>query len=147
VHEQGILRSSTVPASPTVQAQAAQAQALAGRIAAELDYVGVLAIEFFAAKRGPVFNEMAPRVDNSGHWTIEGALTSQFENHIRAICGLPLGATGRTAPKIVMHNLIGAEVGTWAELLRDPAAHVHLYGKDEARPRRKMGHVTRLLPA
>jgi 5-(carboxyamino)imidazole ribonucleotide synthase len=145
VHADGILRSSTVPGGPLVQAQAAQAQTLAGRIAEELDYVGVLALEFFAAKRGPVFNEMAPRVHNSGHWTIEGALSSQFENHIRAICGLPLGATARTAPRVVMHNLIGAEANGWEELLRDPAAHVHLYGKGEARPGRKMGHVTRLL--
>jgi 5-(carboxyamino)imidazole ribonucleotide synthase len=145
VHADGILRSSSVPASPQIQVQAAQAQGLAGRIATQLDYVGVLALEFFAAKRGPVFNEMAPRVHNSGHWTIEGALSSQFENHIRAICGLPLGATDRTAPRVVMENLIGAEVAEWADLLRDPAAHVHLYGKGEARPGRKMGHVTRLL--
>ena len=145
VHADGILRSSCVPASPQIQAQAALAQALAGRIATKLDYVGVLALEFFAAKRGPVFNEMAPRVHNSGHWTIEGALSSQFENHIRAICGLPLGATDRTAPRVAMENLIGSEVDEWAELLRDPAAHVHLYGKGEARPGRKMGHVTRLL--
>jgi len=145
VHEQGILRSSTIPAGNEVLAQSVQAEALAGRIAEELDYVGVLAIEFFAASSGPVFNEMAPRVHNSGHWTIEGALTSQFENHIRAICGLPLGATGRTSPRVVMRNLIGAEADGWEELLRDPAAHVHLYGKGEARPGRKMGHVTRLL--
>ena len=92
-----------------------------------------------------MFNEMAPRVHNSGHWTIEGALTSQFENHIRAICGLPLGATGLTAPRVEMRNLIGDEAEGWQEILADPAAHLHLYGKGEARPGRKMGHVTRLL--
>ena len=90
-HNRGILARSTVPASPLIASQIAEARALAGKIAAELDYVGVLAVEFFATAAGPVFNEMAPRVHNSGHWTIEGALTSQFENHIRAICGLPLG--------------------------------------------------------
>jgi 5-(carboxyamino)imidazole ribonucleotide synthase len=89
---------------------------------------------------------MAPRVHNSGHWTIEGALTSQFENHIRAVCGLPLGHTGLTAAKVEMRNLIGEDAHRWAELLRDRSAHLHLYGKDEARAGRKMGHVTRLLP-
>jgi 5-(carboxyamino)imidazole ribonucleotide synthase len=88
---------------------------------------------------------MAPRVHNSGHWTIEGALTSQFENHIRAICGLPLGATGLVVPLVRMENLIGADVGRWPDLLADRAAHLHLYGKAEARPGRKMGHVTRLI--
>jgi 5-(carboxyamino)imidazole ribonucleotide synthase len=89
---------------------------------------------------------MAPRVHNSGHWTIEGAITSQFENHIRAVCGLPLGSTARAAPRVEMRNLIGADADGWREILTDPAAHLHLYGKSEARPRRKMGHVTRLFP-
>jgi 5-(carboxyamino)imidazole ribonucleotide synthase len=88
---------------------------------------------------------MAPRVHNSGHWTIEGARTSQFENHIRAICGLPLGATDLTAPRVEMRNLVGAEAESWQGVLADPAAHLHLYGKGDARPGRKMGHVTRLL--
>jgi 5-(carboxyamino)imidazole ribonucleotide synthase len=88
---------------------------------------------------------MAPRVHNSGHWTIEGALTSQFENHIRAICGLPLGATDLTAPRIEMHNLLGGDAESWREILSDRAAHLHLYGKGQGRPGRKMGHVTRLL--
>ena len=88
---------------------------------------------------------MAPRVHNSGHWTIEGALTSQFENHIRAICGLPLGATDRVVPRVEMRNLIGDEAERWREILADPAAHLHLYGKGEPRPGRKMGHVTRLI--
>ncbi len=99
--------------------------------------------EFFATEEGPVFNEMAPRVHNSGHWTIEGAVTSQFENHIRAICGLPLGDTGLTAPRVEMENLIGEDADRWAEILAEPGAHLHLYGKT-VRPGRKMGHVTGL---
>jgi 5-(carboxyamino)imidazole ribonucleotide synthase len=85
---------------------------------------------------------MAPRVHNSGHWTIEGALSSQFENHIRAICGLPLGATELVVPRVRMKNLIGEDVASWREIMADKTAHVHLYGKGEARPGRKMGHVT-----
>ncbi|MGE5723135.1 MAG: 5-(carboxyamino)imidazole ribonucleotide synthase [Sphingomonadales bacterium] len=145
VHHDGILRTSTVPAGEAVAAQAEAARQLACSIAEALGYVGVLALEFFAAAEGPVFNEMAPRVHNSGHWTIEGSLTSQFENHIRAICGLPLGATALTAPRVAMDNLIGDEADRWREILADPAAHLHLYGKRETRPGRKMGHVTRLL--
>ena len=87
---------------------------------------------------------MAPRVHNSGHWTIEGALTSQFENHIRAICGLPLGLTTLAVRGAVMRNLIGDEAHDWPAILADPANHLHLYGKAAARPGRKMGHVTRL---
>ena len=127
-------------------AQADEAAALAQRIAAELDYVGVLACEFFVGVDGPVFNEMAPRVHNSGHWTIEGAECSQFENHIRAICGLPLGATTLTGREATMENLIGDDADRWAELLAEPGAHLHLYGKGTARPGRKMGHVTRIRP-
>jgi 5-(carboxyamino)imidazole ribonucleotide synthase len=92
-----------------------------------------------------VFNEMAPRVHNSGHWTIEGAITSQFENHIRAICGLPLGDTGLAAASVEMRNIIGDAADDWAAILADPRNHLHLYGKGEARPGRKMGHVTRLV--
>ena len=101
-------------------------------------------MEFFASADRPIFNEMAPRVHNSGHWTIEGALTSQFENHIRAICGLPLGDTALAAQGVHMRNLIGADAHEWAAILADPANHLHLYGKHEARAGRKMGHVTRL---
>ncbi|WP_238995820.1 5-(carboxyamino)imidazole ribonucleotide synthase [Sphingomonas solaris] len=144
-HADGILATSTVPAGGLIAAQAPEAIALAGRIADRLDYVGVLTCEFFATDTGPVFNEMAPRVHNSGHWTIEGAITCQFENHIRAICGLPLGATALSAPRAEMRNLIGAEADEWPAILADPTAHLHLYGKHEARPGRKMGHVTRLL--
>ena len=141
-HRQGILAQSTVPARAVVAGQVEQARALAAAVAEALNYAGVLTLEFFAGESGPVFNEMAPRVHNSGHWTIEGARTSQFENHIRAVCGLPLGATDLAAPGVRMANLIGGEVHDWPRLLADPHAHLHLYGKGEARPGRKMGHVT-----
>lgn len=144
VHEAGILATSTVPAPAPVLEQVAQARAIAAKVAEALDYVGVLTLEFFASAAGPVFNELAPRVHNSGHWTIEGAVTSQFENHVRAICGLPLGSTLLAAPGVVMENLIGDEAHDWAAILADETAHLHLYGKHEARPGRKMGHVTRL---
>ncbi|RZL69168.1 MAG: ATP-grasp domain-containing protein, partial [Sphingomonas sp.] len=144
VHRDAILRHSAVPAPAAVLVQADEAAALAERIAAELDYVGVLACEFFVGADGPVFNEMAPRVHNSGHWTIEGAECSQFENHIRAICGLPLGATTLTGREATMENLIGDDADRWAELLAESGAHLHLYGKGAARPGRKMGHVTRI---
>ena len=141
-HRDAILRRSTVPAPPPVLAQAEEATALACRIAERLDFVGVLACEFFATTDGPVFNEMAPRVHNSGHWTIEGAECSQFENHVRAICGQPLGSTALTGAGVEMHNLIGDDA--WRETLTQPGAHLHLYGKGDARPGRKMGHVTRV---
>lgn len=144
VHEQAILRTSTVPAPAALADQVEAAAALAERIAAELDYVGVLACEFFATDAGPVFNEMAPRVHNTGHWTIEGAVTSQFENHIRAICGLPLGDTTLTGTGVTMENLIGADADRWLAILAEPGAHLHLYGKGEARAGRKMGHTTRV---
>ena len=145
VHEHGILERCIAPGGDDLAAAVAEAEALARRIADALDHVGVLAIEFFAAEQGAVFNEMAPRVHNSGHWTIEGALTSQFENHVRAICGLPLGSTTLAAREVQMENLIGDDVLRWREILADPAAHLHLYGKGEPRPGRKMGHVTRLV--
>lgn len=144
VHQQGILATSTVPAPAVIAAHVPQARALAAKVAEKLGYVGVLTLEFFATADGPVFNEMAPRVHNSGHWTIEGALTSQFENHVRAICGLPLGDTALAARGAVMHNLIGEDANDWAQILSDPANHLHLYGKAAVRPGRKMGHVTRL---
>jgi 5-(carboxyamino)imidazole ribonucleotide synthase len=142
-HEDGILRRSTLPAPAEIASQWTEAAALAGRVADTLGHVGVLTCEFFATAQGPVFNEMAPRVHNSGHWTIEGAVASQFENHVRAICGLPLGDTALTAPAVSMENLIGDEAERWAELLAESGAHLHLYGKT-VRPGRKMGHVTRL---
>ena len=143
-HEGGILRHSTVPAGETVLAQVAEARRFSLGIAEALGHVGVLTVEFFASADGPVVNEIAPRVHNSGHWTIEGAETSQFEQHIRAICGLPLGSTALTGAQAVMKNLIGEEVQDWTRLITEPGLHVHLYGKGEARPGRKMGHVTRI---
>ena len=92
-----------------------------------------------------VVNELAPRVHNSGHWTIEGAVTSQFEQHIRAICGLPLGSPVLTGRAVTMDNLIGDDVNRWPELVAEPRAHVHIYGKGDARPGRKMGHVTKII--
>lgn len=144
VHREGILRSSTVPSGPAISAQLEEARKAAGAIAEALGHIGVLTVEFFASAEGPVVNEIAPRVHNSGHWTIEGAFTSQFEQHIRAVCGLPPGATELAAASATMDNLIGAEIDNWPDLLADPHAHVHIYGKGEARPGRKMGHVTRL---
>lgn len=143
-HENGILAHSVLPAPAIVGEQLAEARALARKVAEELSYVGVMTCEFFATSEGPVFNEMAPRVHNSGHWSIEGAVTSQFENHVRAICGLPLGDTSAVAGRIVMDNLIGEVALDVVGHLSDPRAHLHLYGKAEARPGRKMGHVTRV---
>jgi 5-(carboxyamino)imidazole ribonucleotide synthase len=144
LHREGILRRSTVPCGHIVGPQVAEARNAAQKIANVLDHVGVLTVEFFASREGPVVNEIAPRVHNSGHWTIEGAVTSQFEQHIRAICGLPPGSTDLTARGAVMDNLIGPDVERWAELVADPQLHVHIYGKGEARPGRKMGHTTRV---
>jgi 5-(carboxyamino)imidazole ribonucleotide synthase len=143
-HGGGILRRSTVPAGGLVTPQLEDARAAAIGIAEALDHVGVLTVEFFASADGPVVNEIAPRVHNSGHWTIEGAVTSQFEQHIRAICGLPPGLTGLMRGGATMDNLIGDEIDRWPELLKERGAHLHLYGKGEARPGRKMGHVTRV---
>ena len=145
VHREGILRTSTVPPRAVIAAQVDDARKAAAGIAEALGHVGVLTVEFFAAADGPVVNEIAPRVHNSGHWTIEGAFTSQFEQHIRAICDLPPGSTDLAASSVTMDNLIGHEVHDWERLLADPQAHVHIYGKGEARPGRKMGHVTRLV--
>ncbi len=141
-HVAGILDTSRVPAPPEIAAQADEAIGLAMQVAAALGHVGVLTLEFFACADGPRFNEMAPRVHNSGHWTIEGARASQFENHIRAVCGLPLGSTELTAPDVLMKNLLGEDVHDWVKLLADRRAHLHLYGKSEVKPGRKMGHVT-----
>jgi 5-(carboxyamino)imidazole ribonucleotide synthase len=143
-HVDGILRKSEVPASALVQANADDAEWAAIVIATKLDHVGVLTVEFFATPSGPVVNEIAPRVHNSGHWTIEGSATSQFEQHIRSICGLPLGSRTRIAASVTMENLIGSEIDRWPELIAEEGAHVHLYNKGEARAGRKMGHVTRL---
>jgi 5-(carboxyamino)imidazole ribonucleotide synthase len=142
-HTDGILSLSTVPPEGLVRAQAEAAIRHTRALADALNYVGVLAVEYFAGPDGPIFNEMAPRVHNSGHWTIEGAVASQFENHIRAICGLPLGSTALTGASVAMENLIGHDADRWADFLSERDAHLHLYGKS-VRPGRKMGHVTRV---
>ena len=144
IHERGILRRSEVPAKLLHAAHSEQVIATARRLADALGHVGVMAVEFFATAQGPIVNEIAPRVHNSGHWTIEGAETSQFEQHIRAVCGLPLGAVGLTGAAVTMNNLIGDEVERWSDLVAEPGAHLHLYAKGAARPGRKMGHVTRV---
>lgn len=144
LHENGVLRRSSVPAGHPVDALAPEALGVASAIAEALGHIGVLTVEFFATSDGPLVNEIAPRVHNSGHWTIEGSVTSQFEQHIRAICGLPLGSTGRTSASATMENLLGGEIDDWPRLVAEPGAHVHVYAKGEPRPARKMGHVTRL---
>jgi 5-(carboxyamino)imidazole ribonucleotide synthase len=138
-HSDGILRFSLAPApnvSPDVQKKAEE---YATRVMDDLGYVGVLAIEFFDTPEGLVANEMAPRVHNTGHWTIEGADTSQFENHLRAIAGLPLGST-EMGGAAGMVNVIGNEPDV-ARLRELPDVHVHMYGKTPA-PKRKLGHIT-----
>ena len=142
VHEAGILATASLPPPQQVRDQQDEARALMAKIADELDYVGVLTGEFFATDSGPIFNEMAPRVHNSGHWTIEGAVTSQFENHIRAIAGLPLGSTATRALPVVMRNLIGADIDRVPGLLADDHCHVHHYSKTAVREGRKLGHAT-----
>jgi 5-(carboxyamino)imidazole ribonucleotide synthase len=142
-HEHHILRRSTVPSRLT-PAQVEDAKAIAQKIGDALDYVGVFAVELFVAANGDLLvNEIAPRVHNSGHWTIEACACSQFEQHIRAVAGWPLGDPRRHADA-VMENIIGAEADAWEALAKSGA--LHLYGKTEARPGRKMGHVTRLRP-
>lgn len=150
-HRDHILALTQVPAPGIASSTADSAMEIAQRIADAFDYVGVLAVEMFLVAEADgservVVNEIAPRVHNSGHWTIEGALTSQFAQHVRAVCGWPLGDPRRPGGVAVeMRNLIGDDVDEWAALLAEPGAHLHLYGKGEARPGRKMGHVTRLL--
>lgn len=147
-HRDHILKISRVPAA-IPDALAEQAREIAGRIATALDYVGVLAVEMFVVpgKQGPsvLVNEIAPRVHNSGHWTLDGASISQFEQHIRAIAGWPLGKPVRHG-EVTMTNLIGDEINTYEQWLTVPGATVHLYGKGTPRPGRKMGHVTQVSP-
>jgi len=146
VHQNGILAISRVPARIHHDC-AEEARRIAGKVAEALGHVGVLCVEMFQREEAPrlLVNEIAPRVHNSGHWTIDACLVSQFENHIRAIAGWPLGGTERHSDA-VMTNLIGADVERWRELAAEEGVAVHLYGKAEARPGRKMGHTTRLLP-
>jgi 5-(carboxyamino)imidazole ribonucleotide synthase len=147
-HADHILSRTEAPAA-IEPATAQRADEIAKCIADALDYVGILAVEMFVIEgaRGEelIVNEIAPRVHNSGHWTIDGAVTSQFEQHMRAISGWPLGSTERRG-RIVMDNLIGAEARRWGEILKEDGACLHLYGKSEIRAGRKMGHVTRVYP-
>ena len=148
-HASGILRTSAVPASCSGRLQAA-AQQMTARIAAELDYCGVIGVEFFVLPEDSpeplLVNEIAPRVHNSGHWTMEACAISQFENHIRAIAGWPLGSVARHSDAI-MTNLIGEEARDWRSILeKDPNASLYLYGKSAIREGRKIGHVTQISP-
>lgn len=147
-HRDHILAFTRVPAQVSVATQAAAIEA-ARKIGEALGYVGVFAVELFVVGEGAservVVNEIAPRVHNSGHWTSEGAQTSQFHQHVRAVCGFPLGSAERRG-RVEMENLIGDAALRWRELLAQPGAHLHLYGKQSARPGRKMGHVTRVWP-
>lgn len=145
-HRNHILHRSCVPAriSP---AAAAAAIGIAGKIGKALDYVGVFAVEFFLIDAGEgqvIVNEIAPRVHNSGHWTQDGAITCQFEQHMRAVAGWPLGDPASIGPA-EMINLVGPAASHWRDYLKDGRAHLHLYGKREIREGRKMGHVNRLL--
>ena len=147
VHQGGILATSRVPASIS-DSVVFEARKIAGAIADALDYVGVLCVEMFQREGEEpelIVNEFAPRVHNSGHWTLDACLASQFENHVRAICGWPLGDVNRHS-NAVMTNLIEDDVEAWPALAAEPGLGLHLYGKAEARPGRKMGHVTRLTP-
>lgn len=145
LHRDHILAESRVPGAITPEV-ADRARAIATAIAEALDLVGVLCVELFVLADGTLLvNELAPRPHNSGHWTIEACVTSQFEQLTRAITGLPLGSTERLADA-VMTNLIGDQVDDWFKIIAEPRAKAHLYGKTEVRPGRKMGHVTRLFP-
>jgi 5-(carboxyamino)imidazole ribonucleotide synthase len=147
-HKNHILSQTLVPAKVGAKATDLALQ-YAKTLASELAYVGVMAVEMFVVGQGEdehiLINEIAPRVHNSGHWTIEGAETSQFAQHIRSIAGWPLGSITRSG-LVRMDNLVGDDVEDWLVLLSDPHAHLHLYGKTEARKGRKMGHVTYVTP-
>lgn len=146
VHRDHILQFTYVPAN--IQNKTAEiAISAARKIADALQYVGVVAVEMFVTSDGSgeriIINEIAPRVHNSAHWTIDGANTSQFQQHVRAICGLPLGSVARRGT-IEMENIVGDATERWLDFLGEPNTHLHLYGKRETRPGRKMGHVTRV---
>ena len=147
-HRDHILKVSKVPAKVT-PAVAAEARRIATRIVKAFDYVGVMGVEMFVVGSGKkqtvMVNEVAPRVHNSGHWTIDGATVSQFEQHIRAVAGWPLASPKRLG-RVEMINLIGAEVNEAERWLTVPGAAVHIYGKGAPSPGRKMGHVTRVWP-
>jgi 5-(carboxyamino)imidazole ribonucleotide synthase len=142
-HEKGVLRRSVAPAKVAPET-AAQAERIAAKVLKALDYVGVIGIELFELADGRLLvNEIAPRVHNTGHWTQDGCEVDQFEQHIRAVAGWPLGPTAAHA-RVEMLNLLGEEVFGWPKYAAEPETRVHLYGKREAKPGRKMGHVNRL---
>jgi 5-(carboxyamino)imidazole ribonucleotide synthase len=144
-HRNHVLDTTIAPAR-LPEAILMHAEAIARHIAEALNVVGLIAVEMFVTQSGEVLvNELAPRPHNSGHWTIDTCLTSQFEQFVRAVCGLPLGSI-ECHSDAVMKNLLGNEVAGWREILAEPGAKLHLYGKRETRPGRKMGHVTRLIP-
>ncbi|SFR14029.1 5-(carboxyamino)imidazole ribonucleotide synthase [Poseidonocella sedimentorum] len=142
VHRDGILRTTTVPATLT-DAQRAEAVDIAARILDKLDYCGVMGVELFVTPEGLLVNEIAPRVHNSGHWTQNGCTVDQFEQHIRAVAGWPLGDGSRYAD-VQMENLIGSDIEKVADYATDACAALHLYGKTEVRAGRKLGHVNRV---
>ena len=142
LHINGILHSTTVPASLT-NAQATDAVLLAARILNELDYVGVMGVELFVTPQGLIVNEFAPRVHNSGHWTQNGCVIDQFEQHIRAVAGWPLG-DGKRHSDVRMENLIGDDMNNVAALASEPNTALHLYGKADVKEGRKMGHINRI---
>jgi 5-(carboxyamino)imidazole ribonucleotide synthase len=144
-HSHHILDTTIAPARIASEV-ATRAEAIARHVAEKLDLVGVLAVEMFIRPGGEVLvNELAPRPHNSGHWTIDACVTSQFEQLVRALCGLPLGSVEHHSDA-VMQNLLGHDVEKWRDALADPLAKLHLYGKHEIQPGRKMGHITRLIP-
>ena len=144
-HENGVLRRTSAPA-PAAPAILEQAERIAAQVMAGLGYVGVIGIELFQLRDGRlVVNEIAPRVHNTGHWTQDGCATDQFEQHIRAVAGWPLGSTAPTG-HVEMTNLLGEEAADWRRLAADPDARLHLYGKREMVAGRKMGHVNRVRP-
>ncbi|MFS2316871.1 5-(carboxyamino)imidazole ribonucleotide synthase [Maricaulis sp. D1M11] len=144
VHRDGILKTTTAPAPNLSKQQETRALEIAKAIGSGLDHVGVFAVELFELADGTLLvNEIAPRVHNTGHWTQDACACSQFEQHMRAVAGWPLGDVTPSA-SAVMENLIGDEVGDWAALAAEPAACLHLYGKRQTKPGRKMGHINRL---
>jgi 5-(carboxyamino)imidazole ribonucleotide synthase len=145
VHRDGILHTTTVPSRLSASLRM-DAVLLTAKILNALDYVGVMGVELFVTPQGLIVNEIAPRVHNSGHWTQNGCTIDQFEQHIRAVAGWPLGDGSRHAD-VVMENLIGAEMDRVPELAREPATALHLYGKAEVKAGRKMGHVNRIVSA
>ena len=145
VHRGRVLARTRAPAR-LAPGLADEARSIAERLAAAFDMAGLLAVEMFVTREGGLLvNELAARPHNSGHWTIDACRTSQFEQFVRAVAGLPLGDPGRHSDA-VMTNLLGDAAGDWPGVAREPNAKLHLYGKADARPGRKMGHVTRLFP-